>query len=80
MTDRIVYLVTESGMDGRGKLNVTFASFDKEERDNWLNSKGANKCYYSTAKRIIEIEHKFKQALAKLDGIDRLMLTVAQRK
>ena len=79
MTDSIVYIVTESGVDGRAPTNTVFASFDQEERDEWYEAKGKNKGYYNKSKRIVEIEHEFKQALAKLDGVQRLLLNVAQR-
>jgi len=79
MTDKIAYLVTESGMDGMGKMNITFASFDETARDAWYDAKGNNKCYYSKSKRIIEVEKEHKQAMAKLDGVQRLLLDIDQR-
>jgi len=79
MTDKIVYTVTESGMDGRAPTSIRFASFDKEVRDLWDDGQGKNKCYYSKARQIVDIEHETKQALAKLDGLQRLMLNIAQR-
>jgi len=79
MTDKIIYTVTESGMDGRAPTNITFASFDKEVRDLWYDGLGKNRCYYSKSRQIVDVEHETKQALAKLDGLHRLMLNIAQR-
>jgi hypothetical protein len=79
MTDKIVYTVTENGVDGRAPTTVMFASFDEQERDKWYESKANNKAWYSKSKQIVEIENELKQALAKLDGIHRLMLNIKQR-
>lgn len=78
MTDKIVYLVTDHGMDGRGHESILFASFDEQARDRWFDG-CKNKAYFSKTKRIIEVEKELKQTLAKLNGIHRLMLSIPQR-
>ena len=77
-TDKIVYTITDSGTDGRNSPKDIFASWDKDERDvEYKHSR--NKAYYSTAKRIVEVESEQKQALAKLDAVQRLLLDVEQK-
>ncbi len=78
MTDRIVYLVTDSGVDGRSPASVIFASFDEQKRDAW-HAADKNKAWHSTTKQILEIETTHKKALRKLDGIERLVLDIPQR-
>ena len=76
--DRIVYIVTSSGEDGRAKTKVEFASFDKAEAKDYYGNLKYSK-YYSLGKKIVEVGHETKQALAKLDGVQRLMLGLEQR-
>jgi len=78
MTDKIAYLITDHGEDGRAAETIMFASYDEQERDVTYNA-SKNKNYYSKTKRIVEIEHTTKQALAKLNGVHRLMLNLDQR-
>lgn len=78
MTDRIAYLVTDHGVDGRDKEHIVFASFDEQEANDWYNG-NPNKAYYSQTKRIIEVEKETKQAMAKLNGVHRMLLGIEQR-
>ena len=76
--DKIVYLVTDHGVDGRAPETIVYASFDKEERDQYFESLKFG-YYYNKAKRIIDIEHEYKQALAKLNGVHKLVLDLDQK-
>lgn len=78
MADRIVYIITESGCDGRAPETIIFASYNESVRDLTFD-KSKNKNFFSKAKRIIEVEYIRKQGLAKLDGVHRLILGHAQR-
>jgi len=78
MTDKIAYLITEHGVDGRAAETIVFASYDEQERDGVYDA-SKNKNYYSKTKRIVEVEHETKQALAKLNGVHRMMLNLDQR-
>ncbi len=80
MSDKIVYTITESGVDGRGPTNVVFATWREQLRDNTLdNISSSNRGWYSKGKHIVEIESATKQALAKLDGVQKLLLDIDQK-
>ncbi len=79
MTDRIVYLVTNSGMDGRAKEHIDFADYSESARDKWYEKLGKNRCYYSKTKRIVETIPATKQALARINGLDRLLLGIEMK-
>jgi hypothetical protein len=78
MTDKIVYLVTDHGVDGRARENIMFASFDETERDAWYDT-NPNRNYYSKTKRIIEVEKELNNTMRRLDGVARLLLDIEQR-
>lgn len=76
--DKIVYLVTDHGVDGRERESIVFASFDAEDVNIFFDSlKYPN--YYSRTKRIIDTDRELKRALTKLDGVHRLVLGIEQR-
>ena len=77
-TDKIVYTITDNGMDGRSPTSTIYATFDKDERDEVYDD-SKNKAWYGKEKRIVEIEPETKQALAKLDAVQRLLLDVEQK-
>ena len=70
---RIAYTITDSGMDGMSKTHVTEAFWHEMERDEFL-SKDKNKAWRSTGEMIVEPDQARRQALAKLDGLDKLAL------
>jgi len=76
--DKIVYLVTDHGMDGRDKESIIFASYNEQIASDWFEE-SPNKAWYTKTKRIVETEQDAKQALAKLDGLERLLLNIQQR-
>lgn len=75
--DKIVYLVTDYGVDGRAPESIVYASFDRLQRDKYFDNLKFG-YYYSKAKRIIDTEHERKQALAKLNGVYKLVLGIDQ--
>jgi len=77
-TDKIVYTISDSGMDGRSPPKDIFAAYDKDERDDVYEA-SKNKSWYAKGKRIVEVEPEQKQALAKLDAVQRLLLDVEQK-
>lgn len=78
MADVIVYTAENYGMDGRDKRSIAFASFIKAERDKWLED-NPNRAYYSENKFIADTVSDHRQALSKLNGLDRLFLELPQR-
>lgn len=70
---RIVYVATDSGMDGMAPTKVLYASFDEAERDAMIEA-DKSKPWRSKDERIIDVDHAIAKALSKLDGIDRLVL------
>ena len=77
MTDKIVYLVTDSGMEGREPAKAIFASYDEHERDVWHET-DKNKAYHSVTKRIVEVEKEEAKAMRKLNAVDKLLLDLNQ--
>ncbi len=78
MSNKIVYLITDSGVDGREQTKVIYASYDEQERDK-VHEASKNKNWHAKSMRIAEVERETKQALAKLDGISRLLLGLDQK-
>lgn len=74
-TKRIAYVATDSGVDGREKTTVLYAAWTEEERDAMLE-KDKSKNWRSAEEKIVNVETARRQALAKLDGIDRLVLNL----
>jgi hypothetical protein len=70
---RIAYLVNDNGVDGMGQTRTLYATFDASERDALLEL-DKSKAWRSTAETIIDEEKAVETALAKLNGIDRLVL------
>lgn len=79
MVDKILYtLVTHSGgMDGRDHNDkggtIVFATFDREKAD-----KHKSKPYCRLEKEVIDYIERRRQALAKLDQVDRLVLDLGK--
>ena len=72
MDKQIVYVVTDSGIDGLAPTTVLYASFEERERDAMVEADKA-KAWRSKAEKIIDVASARAQALAKLDGVDRLV-------
>jgi hypothetical protein len=70
---RIVYVAEDTGIDGLAKASVLYASFNEAERDSLINA-DPSKAWRTKGERIIDPAVAYKQALAKLDGVDRLVL------
>lgn len=73
MSKQIAYVVTDSGIDGREPTRVLYAAFDEKERDVLL-VEDKSKAWRSTSEQIVDVAAAQAKALAKLDGIDRLVL------
>jgi hypothetical protein len=72
---KIVYTAIDNGVDGLGKSNIRFASFNEEEtKDFYLNN--PNKNWLRLNEEIIDVEERTKGILSKLDGIDKLILRI----
>ena len=72
---RIVYYVGYEGIEGKDKLRITFASFDEKEVIEHIE-KDVNKNWLHKGEKIIDVEYETKQALAKIDGIGKLLLGI----
>lgn len=70
---QIVYVATDSGIDGRAPEKVLYAAFDEQTRDN-LVAADKSRNWRGKKEVIVDVSLARKQALAKLDGIDRLVL------
>jgi hypothetical protein len=72
---KIVYIAVDNGIDGRSKDRFLYASFDEDEIKKML-SKDESRAWRRIKEEIIDDKVTRKQALAKLDGIDRLVLNL----
>ena len=70
---RIVYTCVDSGVDGKDKPRIVHAFFHEHERDKAFND-SKNKAYLSKQEQIVEVNSAEQAALAKLDGLDKLVL------
>ena len=73
---KIVYTAIDNGVDGLGKSNVRFANFDEDALKKFHNDH-PNKNWLRLSEEIVDTEERKKKALAKLDGIDKLVLGIA---
>ena len=72
---RIVFTVTESGIDGKAPTKIIFASYSEEQRDSWLAS-NKNRNYFDTNEHTVDTEKAKKKAFGKLDAVDLLVLGI----
>lgn len=70
---KIAYCAVSYGVDGREKKSILYASFDEDEL-NVLHNKDKSKNFREVEEEIVDVDEARKEALAKLDGIDRLVL------
>lgn len=73
MAKQIAYMAVDNGIDGTSKDSILYASFDEDELKR-LHQKDKSKNYRTLKEQIVDVEVAKKQALAKLNGIDRLVL------
>lgn len=73
---QIVYVATDSGMDGSGPTVVLYAAFTETERDAMIDADKA-KPWRGKGEQIVDVASARRQALSKLNGIDRLVLGLA---
>lgn len=70
---QIAYIITDSGVDGREPTRIVTATYTEAERAALLANDTARN-WRSVAEVIIDPVSARAQALAKLDGVDRLAL------
>lgn len=75
MSKKIVYTANDNGVDGKEKTNVIFATFDEDELK-IKHEADINKNWITLGEEIVEVDSRKKQALSKLDGIDKLVLGI----
>jgi hypothetical protein len=75
MGKRIVYLATDSGIDGMARSTIAYASFDEDKRDELYES-DKNKAWLTKKEIIVDIEPATQRALGKLDALDALLLNI----
>jgi len=76
--DAIVYTSNDFGVDGREPEKVVQAAFSQDGLDR-IKKADKNLAWRSDRKLIVDVELRRRTALAKLDGIDRLVLDLPQR-
>lgn len=72
------FLVIDDGVEGQGPSKIVFASSQEKTRDNWLEMHPL-KNYYRAEDKVLDLDQVRKNALSKLDGIERLALGIEQR-
>lgn len=75
MSKKIVYTANDNGVDGKEKTNVIFATFNEDELK-IKHEADINKNWITLGEEIVEVDSRKKQALSKLDGIDKLVLGI----
>jgi hypothetical protein len=72
----IAYCVNDNGVDGREPTQILYATMTEEKRDELLAA-DKSKNYRSTSEQVIDKDKAIEEALAKLNGIDRMVLGLA---
>lgn len=72
-----IFLIVHHGIEGREPESILFAFTDETERDQF-HEKHPNKGYYSKVDRVVDLEAHRKEALTKLDGLDKLALNLQE--
>jgi len=73
MSKKIVFIAIDNGIDGREKDEILYASFDEDELKA-LHKKDKSAAWRRLDEKIIDVESAQRQALSKLNGVDRLVL------
>ena len=73
MSKKIVFVAVDNGIDGRSKDKILYASFDENDVKA-LHSKDKAKNWRRLTEQIVDVDQARLKALAKLDGVDRLVL------
>ena len=78
MAKRIAYTITSNGIDGREPTIIGEAFWNEGQRDDaWNQMKAEQRNWLGKGEVIVDIEKAVKAAVAKLDGLDRLVLGFA---
>jgi hypothetical protein len=77
MAKIIAYCVVDNGEDGRAPTNILYAAMTEKKRDELL-AEDPSKNYRSTMEKVIDKDEAREKALAKLDGIDRMVLGLSR--
>jgi hypothetical protein len=72
---KIVYTIVDNGVDGMAPSDVIYASTSADMRDRTFDA-DKNKAFLRKAEQIVDFVAAKEDALAKLDGIDKLVLDV----
>lgn len=70
---KIVYLIVDNGIEGRDPDNIVRAFWDEQQRDSSFDG-DKNKNWYRKTEIIVDEERSKKEALTKLNGLDKLVL------
>ena len=73
MAKIIAFTVINNGIDGRSKNDIVYANDNEAMRDDWHNN-SKNKAWYRKSEQIVNVEETKKNALAKLNGIEKMIL------
>lgn len=72
-TKIIAYTILDNGVDGKAPTTIV-AAFRQEHRRDTVFDENPNKAYLSKGETIIDLDTARAAALAKLNGIDKLIL------
>jgi hypothetical protein len=75
MAKRIAYTISSSGVDGREPKRIEKAFWNEDVRNKEFDN-DPNKNYLTKGEQIVNEDEARKTALAKLDGIDTLILNL----
>lgn len=70
-----IFTAVDNGIEGKDPDIIVFASQVEAVRDHWLEN-NPNKNWYSKKDMVVDLKVCKKQALAKLDGLDKLALAI----
>ncbi len=78
MAKKIAYTITSNGIDGREPTVIGEAFWDEGQRDiAWNQLEPDQRTWLSKGELIVDVDKAVKEAVAKLNGLDRLVLGFA---
>ena len=74
---QIAFTIIDNGIDGREPARIVYAAWNDAARDAAL-ARNPNKAYLRPDEQIVDVDKAKAAALAKLNGLDRLLLGLAE--
>lgn len=79
MAKTIAFIVIDNGIDCKAKNRIIYANENEAERDKWFDA-AKNKKWYRKAEQIIDAEKIKTDVIARMDGIEKMVMGIPEDK